>query len=148
MADPLQILLLTFIGVFLLWFGYTLFFRLGTGQNEQYAYDKKKSKKYSKIPDGIPGAPRTCPVCSAQLLHGERVHSSAFPSMGGSDRLMHVDGCPYCLDAVEGRDRICPVCGIKLHSDEHLIARLFDKPGRSHVHVLGCSRCRGPRSGR
>jgi hypothetical protein len=21
---------------------------------------------------------------------------------------------------------------------------MFDKPGRSHVHVLGCSRCRGP----
>jgi hypothetical protein len=25
---------------------------------------------------------------------------------------------------------------------------MFEKPGRSHVHVLGCSRCRGPRSGR
>jgi hypothetical protein len=23
---------------------------------------------------------------------------------------------------------------------------MFDKPGRSHVHVLGCSRCRGPGS--
>jgi hypothetical protein len=31
-----------------------------------------------------------------------------------------------------------------LNYDENLIARLFDKPGRSHVHVLGCSRCRGP----
>jgi hypothetical protein len=25
---------------------------------------------------------------------------------------------------------------------------MFEKPGRSHVHVLGCSRCRGPRPGR
>jgi hypothetical protein len=32
-----------------------------------------------------------------------------------------------------------------LNYDENLIARFFDKPGRSHVHVLGCSRCRGPR---
>jgi hypothetical protein len=25
---------------------------------------------------------------------------------------------------------------------------MFDKPGRSHVHVLGCSRCRGPGGGK
>jgi hypothetical protein len=31
-----------------------------------------------------------------------------------------------------------------LQDDEILVARLFDKPGRSHVHVLGCSQCRGP----
>jgi hypothetical protein len=37
------------------------------------------------------------------------------------------------------------VCGAVLEDGEVLIARLFDKPGRSHVHVLGCSQCRGPR---
>jgi hypothetical protein len=24
------------------------------------------------------------------------------------------------------------------------VCRMFDRPGRSHVHVLGCSRCRRP----
>jgi hypothetical protein len=28
------------------------------------------------------------------------------------------------------------------------VARIFERPRRSHVHVLGCSRCRGPKSGR
>jgi hypothetical protein len=85
-------------------------------------------------------------VCSARLERGERVKSSAFPSMGGADRLMNISGCPYCLTGSRGRS--CPVCGIALHSEEVLVARLFDKPGRSHVHVLGCTRCRGPRSRR
>jgi hypothetical protein len=45
---------------------------------------------------------------------------------------------------------VCPVCGNHLTNDEMLIARLFDKPGRSHVHVLGCSKCRphSPRPGK
>jgi hypothetical protein len=30
-----------------------------------------------------------------------------------------------------------------------LIARLFERVGRrTHIHVIGCSRCKGPRSGR
>jgi hypothetical protein len=63
--------------------------------------------------------------------------------MGNADRLMYIAGCYYCLEG--DRPRVCPVCGAVLNPDENLIARLFDKPGRSHVHVLGCSRCRGPR---
>jgi hypothetical protein len=80
------------------------------------------------------------------LERGERVKSSAFPSMGGADRLMHISGCPYCLSG--DRTRSCPVCSTALYSEDVLIARMFEKPGRSHVHVLGCTRCRGPRSRR
>jgi predicted nucleic acid-binding Zn ribbon protein len=135
-----QLLILATIGAFLLWFGYSLFFGFGSSL-------RSSQKRKHPARQGIPGAPRTCPVCSIVLEHGERVQSSAFPSMdGGKDRLMHVLGCPYCLDTNEKRIRTCPVCGKNLASSEYLIARMFEKPGRSHVHVLGCSRCRGPKS--
>jgi hypothetical protein len=76
------------------------------------------------------------------------VSSSAFPSLnGGRDRFMHIRGCVYCLRG--DRQRVCPVCGLVLHDEEILISRLFERPGRrSHVHVLGCSKCRGPRGRR
>jgi hypothetical protein len=145
MGSFFQILLCIVIGVFLLWFGYSLFFGVPHSAGGGRA---PKARKWGKTPrgEGFPGAPRTCPVCSARLEHGERVKSAAFPAMGHTDRLMHISGCPYCLEG--DRERSCPVCGHILEEHEILIARMFEKPGRSHVHVLGCSRCRGPRSGR
>jgi hypothetical protein len=143
MGSFIQVLASAIIGVFLLWFGYTLFF--GSGDSAQPGTPKNTKGKKTPL-EGRPGAPRTCPVCSARLGRGERVKSAAFPSMGGADRLMHISGCLYCLEG--DRRRACPVCGAELAFDEILIARMFEKPGRSHVHVLGCSRCRGPRSGR
>uniref|UniRef100_A0A7C3I4N2 Uncharacterized protein n=1 Tax=Gracilinema caldarium TaxID=215591 RepID=A0A7C3I4N2_9SPIR len=131
MADIVQLLLFIIIATLLLYFGYSLFFGFST----------KKPHRYFKNPEeGKPGEPRTCPVCSAKLAPGERVKSSAFPSMNGSDRLMHIYGCIYCLSGE--RKRVCPVCSTTLSAQDVLVARLFDKPGRSHVHVLGCSRCR------
>ncbi|MDR2020767.1 MAG: DUF3185 family protein [Treponema sp.] len=143
MGAFVQSLVFVLIGILLLWFGYSLFFSAGGGAPR---YDRSRKKKRDSLREGIPGAPRTCPVCSARLERGERVKSSAFPAMGKADRLMHITGCPYCLEGE--RPRTCPVCGTSLKPKEFLIARMFEKPGRSHVHVLGCSRCRGPRSGR
>jgi hypothetical protein len=37
---------------------------------------------------------------------------------------------------------MCPVCGKEVPRDGYVIARMFDKPGRKHVHVLGCTGCR------
>jgi len=142
MGIVFQVVLFVLTGTLLLWFGYTLFFDLGTPGRA----GPTRTRRKAVLPEGIPGAPRVCPVCSAKLASGERVKSSAFPSMGGTDRLMHISGCVYCLSGE--RRRTCPVCGKNLAPDEYLIARLFDKPGRSHVHVLGCTRCRGPRSQR
>lgn len=141
MAAILQLIVLSAVGAFLLWLGYTLF--VGFGRRQETGGAKPNAG-----PSGIPGAPRTCPVCSARLLNGERVKSSAFPSLGGTDRIMHIFGCPYCTTLNFPRERSCPVCGKRLPLNAHLIARLFEKPGRSHVHVLGCSICRGPRSQR
>ena len=137
MGNLLQILIFILIGVALLWFGFTLFFAI-PGGIPMPAY--KRRSRGSKPDQGIPGMPRTCPVCSAILERGERVKSSAFPSMGGYDRLMHISGCKYCLEG--DSPRVCPVCKTILRPNEFLVARLFDKPVRSHVHVLGCSCCK------
>jgi hypothetical protein len=142
MNSYFQILGLVIIGVGLLYFGYSFFFDFGTKGRFSGG---GRSRKNDDL-EGEAGMPRTCPVCSIRLVHGERVKSSAFPAMGKADRLMYINGCPHCLNGE--RPRVCPVCGSFLNYDETLIARLFDKPGRSHVHVLGCSQCRGPKSNR
>lgn len=139
MGSFIQILAFVTIGVVLLWVGYTLFFSLAGGPRPRYP--KRHRRKRSPRGEGVPGAPQTCPVCSARLEKGELVKSMAFPSFTGRDRLMHLQGCVYCLEG--DRARVCPVCGTLLGDDEFLVCRMFDRPRRSHVHVLGCSRCRG-----
>ena len=139
MGSFIQALALTMAGIFLLWFGYTLFFG-----SFSYKITGKKRKKRRPAGEGVPGAPRTCPVCSAKLEVGEMVKSVAFPSLGGYDRLMYISGCVYCLEG--DRTRSCPVCNTILLEDEFLVARLFDKPYRSHVHVIGCSHCKKVKS--
>ena len=138
MGTLLQVFAFTLIGVILLYFGLTLFFAVPAGLPVPVFRRRRRGPRPKGI--GIPGDSRTCPVCSAKLEKGERVKSSAFPSMGGTDRLMHISGCCYCLEG--DRSRICPVCGIILREGEFLVARLFEKPVRSHVHVLGCTRCK------
>jgi hypothetical protein len=144
MGSFIQVLIFVMIGIALLWFGYTLFFEpLGA---VRFGFRRAPKRRRRPRGIGIPGAPQTCPVCSARLEKGELVKSLAYPSFTGTDRLMHIKGCAYCLEG--DRPRICPVCGARLKNNEILVARIFERPGRSHVHVLGCSRCRGPKSGR
>ncbi|MCL1928963.1 MAG: hypothetical protein FWG07_09265 [Treponema sp.] len=138
MGTLLQVLIMILIGVILLYFGFTLFFAVPGGI--PMPVFRRKNRRLKPKGESFPGAPRTCPVCSAKLEKGERVKSSAFPSLGGYDRLMHISGCCYCLEG--DRRRVCPVCGAVLREEEFLVARLFEKPVRSHVHVLGCSRCK------
>jgi hypothetical protein len=137
MGSYFQILGFVVIGAGLLYFGYSLVSRFRVGSR---VFGRGKKDEHDDL-ESEAGMPRTCPVCSIRLVHGERVKSSAFPASGKAGRIMHINGCPYCLNGE--RRRVCPVCGKPLNNDEILIARLFDKPGRSHVHVLGCSKCRG-----
>ena len=138
MGTVLQALILTFAGVVLLWFGFNLFFATPGGLSMPVY--KRRNRGPKPKGTGFPGAPRTCPVCSALLEKGERVKSATFPSFSGTDRLMHISGCVYCLEG--DRRRVCPVCGAVLREKEILVARFFEKPVRSHVHVLGCSCCK------
>jgi hypothetical protein len=157
----LQLFASIFLAAFLLWFGYTLVFRFGkngavppsphagpdetTGSVPAETSPGNTARTSAGMSAGSSdGSYRVCPVCSARLFKGERVHSSVYPPGPDQTRLMHIDGCVYCLEGK--RIRQCPVCGAVLGHGDMLIARMFDKPGRSHVHVLGCSRCRGPQA--
>lgn len=108
--------------------------------NRRYSYTEE-------LPTERVGKP--CPICEWPLQKGEKVHSKIYESK--SDTIMHIFGCPYCYknhpksryrsDSI----RICPSCKKRLKTDDYLIARLFEKPGKNHVHVLGCYSCRGKR---
>ena len=143
MGQFFEVLIFIIIGVLLLWFGYTLFFQMGL--SAMGGGGRRRRGGLKPRGEGTPGEPQTCPVCSAKLFEGQLVSSAAFPSMnGGKDRFMHIKGCLYCLKG--DRDRVCPVCGIVLRGNEILISRLFERSRRrSHVHVLGCTSCKGPR---
>jgi hypothetical protein len=92
------------------------------------------------IPEGERGDARTCPICAARFEHGETVKSKIFlPLPGRFDRLLHITGCPFCLQGE--RERKCPVCGGALSPDDYLVARIWQRPGKSHVSVQGCVRC-------
>jgi hypothetical protein len=139
MQNYLQILVFVIIGVVLFWFGYTLLI----GPLSDIFSSWRKRKRTEAAPrTGSPGDPQVCPVCSMRLDKGGMVKSQAFPSItGGKDRLMFIRGCAYCLNGE--RLRLCPVCEARLDNNEFLISRMFERPGgRSHVHVLGCSRCK------
>ncbi|TFG63370.1 MAG: hypothetical protein E4H36_05750 [Spirochaetales bacterium] len=103
---------------------------------------KKEPAGSGNPPPSRTGQPETkpCPLCGSQLVKTERVHSALFP--GREDKLMHIFGCPYCYPANRERERRCPACRKTLADDGYLIARVFEKPGKTHVHVLGCTGCR------
>jgi uncharacterized protein with PIN domain len=89
---------------------------------------------------------RNCPLCGTALVKGETVHSHLFP--GKPDGMMNIYGCPYCYKehprAKEraGLKRICPYCKKTLSKDGWVVARVFEKPEKTHIHVLGCTECR------
>jgi hypothetical protein len=89
---------------------------------------------------------KPCPLCHTMLRRGERVHSVVFSGprsdRGPAESMAHLFGCPYCHPANDDHPRICPVCSKVVPADGYVIARMFEKPGRKHIHVLGCTRCR------
>ncbi|MDR3148148.1 MAG: hypothetical protein LBU00_07230 [Treponema sp.] len=140
--DLLSILLFLIVASALLWFGYTLFFRIPRFRKRQVSVGTAGDS------GGSAGDPQTCPVCTARLPPGKLVKSAVYPSRNGQDRIMHIMGCPYCLEGKveQRRHRVCPVCHQPIADTEYLFARVFERPGKSHVHVLGCIKCRGPKA--
>jgi RNase P subunit RPR2 len=109
------------------------------------------SRDHEKAPEARKPGPGACPLCSSILAPGERVKSDLAPGKG--DRIMRIFGCPHCMPQAEeargqGRaartlaKRFCPVCGRELEPGGFAVARYFEKPGRKHIHVLGCTSCR------
>jgi hypothetical protein len=95
-----------------------------------------------KAPPSETKTGRPCPLCGELLTNGEKVHSVIYP--GKPDKLMEIYGCPHCKSTSDKRR--CPVCKKIMDADYVLIARVFEKPGKTHVHVLGCSGCYSGRS--
>lgn len=98
---------------------------------------------------------RPCPLCRTMLRRGERVHtvvySGAPPRQGVArrgevrDAITHMFGCPYCKpgsSSATANARICPVCRATLPKEAYVVARMFEREGRKHIHVLGCTECR------
>ena len=96
---------------------------------------------------------KPCPLCRTMLSRGERVHTVVFSrqpvAADGSTRppkikesMVHMFGCPYCRPPEGTQSRTCPVCKREIRSDGYAIARMFERSGRKHVHVLGCTECR------
>ena len=129
-----------------------LIFRLGRSDYNQLANSMaKRSRESFEVL-------RPCPLCGKMLRRGETVHSVVFS--GGqegyatddtgsrrgrsrpTDSLAHLFGCPYCYPANGENRRICPVCRKEISAEGYVIARMFEKPGKKHVHVLGCTQCR------
>jgi hypothetical protein len=127
-----------------------------------YALVKLRKSNYSQLANRMAKKTREtlevmkpCPLCGTMLRRGETVRSVVFS--GGADLkkttrsgrpvdyLTHIFGCPYCYPANREHPRECPVCKKTIPDDGYVIARMFDKPGRKHVHVLGCTHCRHPR---
>jgi hypothetical protein len=106
---------------------------------ERIAGSTPKKAALSASPFSETGS-RECPLCFSDLAPGERVASKLFP--GKSDRIMRIFGCVHCWPATPSVPRICPVCGQALDAQGWVTARYFERPGRKHVHVLGCTNCR------
>jgi hypothetical protein len=140
----LPVLVFLIAGFALLAFGYTLFFRTPRGGRPGKA-DRRGNMDQPEI-EGRAGDPQTCPVCSARLPPGQLVKSAVYPPVNGTDRIMHIMGCSFCLEGEKRRRRVCPVCHKPIGDSEYLFARVFERPGKSHIHVLGCINCRRPSS--
>ena len=80
-----------------------------------------------------------CPLCGSDLVDNKRVKSILYP--GKPDSMMEINGCPFCFPVNSKIKRICPVCKKEVPKDGHVIARVFIKPNKKHVHVLGCTGC-------
>lgn len=100
---------------------------------------------------------KPCPICGSMLGQGERVKTTVFSGDGKKpfdpnrqsfndrrveDAMVHMYGCPYCYPPNTEHRRLCPVCKNEIPEDGYVIARMFMRKDRKHVHVLGCTECR------
>jgi len=106
---------------------------------------------------------KPCPLCGSLLRRGETVRTVVYSGDGSrkvedqevgadsvernspnriQDALVHMLGCKYCYPANEEHPRTCPVCQRTVPDDGYVVARMFERQGRKHVHVTGCTQCR------
>lgn len=106
-----------------------------------------KGPRTGASPEGSSSGPsrQPCPLCGSSLGPGERVHSVVYAS-STADKIMEISGCPHCRPPAV-LNRVCPVCKKDLRPGNVVTARVFERKNetgarKTHVHVLGCPRCR------
>lgn len=103
-------------------------------------YGRREGRLRSTLTPSLESSKTTkCPLCGSDLTGNRRVKSVLYP--GKPDSMMEINGCPYCYPVNSDILRICPVCKKEVPKDGHVIARVFIKPNKKHVHVLGCTDC-------
>lgn len=139
MDDLIFATVLASLGAFLLWLFWAFVYRPSAVRRERtrprFVSDGHGDQRERGV--GV----RTCPVCGEQLGPGALVKSKVFKS-SSEDKVMQIYGCPFCWPENTEYRRVCPVCEKVVPRAGYLIARYFEKPGKRHVHVLGCSGCR------
>ncbi len=55
---------------------------------------------------------------------------------------MHIYGCPFCERPGTPVKRRCPVCHREISLDGFAVGRMWDKPGKTHLHITGCTVCK------
>ena len=106
-----------------------------------------RKKTHKNAPRGKSASPRPpCPLCGSSLDAGERIRSVVFRDGPETSReqLVHLFGCPLCSPPHGIAPRVCPVCHKRIPEDGYLIGRMWDKPRKKHLHILGCTVCRVP----
>lgn len=139
MDDLVFAAVLASLGAFLLWAFWFFIYRPFARRRERAA-PRFVSDGLGVVREKGVGV-RSCPVCGERLMPGALVKSTIFKSTG-TDKVMQIYGCPYCWPENSEYRRVCPVCEKVVPRGGYLLARYFEKPGRRHVHVLGCSGCR------
>jgi hypothetical protein len=60
----------------------------------------------------------------------------------GKEKLMNIYGCPHCELPENGVKRRCPVCHCVIPATGFVVGRMWDKPGKTHLHITGCTECK------
>jgi RNA polymerase subunit RPABC4/transcription elongation factor Spt4 len=122
----IQALGITFSGVILMWFGYSLFFGPAS---PLYNRGRRSSRT------------GYCPVCSVEMFEGEKLKSMVFPAFtGNGDRLVYIKGCTTCL--TNHSPRKCPFCGSRLNLRDFLVSKMSFHSNHSHTEIVGCNHCK------
>lgn len=115
--------------VFLL--GATVFFFLNEKKRVQTAKKTNSAAPRLKIP---------CPLCHSRLIEGEKLRSVSFDA--GREKIMHIYGCPFCEKGAPGIRRVCPVCKRDIPADGFAVGRMWERKGKLHLHITGCTVCK------
>jgi len=172
MDSNLKLLIYILLAIFLMWLGYSLYFRFfhkkslrkrdasmemdlelessnsvsdsrnAPSNGGAAVQGAKPTSKKTKEKESSGGL-MICPICLFRMDNGEMIKTTAFPPLT-KDAKDRLMHIHGCVYCMGGkRERICPVCGKTLSVTDFLIARIFDRSvRRSHVHVLGCTQCR------